>query len=455
MSEQKENRFAQSMEDHSMEGVEVLQDTSSLVAHALIYIILALICIALCWGILTKADVVVKAKGVLGERDEAMKIYSPVDGELVEVFVGEGVPVAKGDMLARIKSAQAIKIASAANQAKISLENASRAREDFPRKKKLLARELESIERQVDFLTKEYDREKEEGMRKMSEGQKRQLETLHLQSAEKKNSRDQAQVLYQKHKRLHAGAGGGGISESQLMAKENELKKAEVEYAKIEASIENMEFEFSRQYLGNKQKIEQLYVKIINNRLQYDQKKAAMDNAEQELDMKHKGALEEWQAASRVNFSDLDENNFLVIRAPIAGEVTRVMYRQVGEKVSSSREIVAISKEHAGKTVFLSIQDKDRGLLKIGQQVKLKFHAFPYRRFGYLTGKLHYISHDAQVTKDKGSLYKGKVSLDQEVYHIDGKQLPVRFGMNTDAEIVVQQRRLIDFAMDPFRKLVK
>jgi len=46
------------------------------------------------------------------------------------------------------------------------------------------------------------------------------------------------------------------------------------------------------------------------------------------------------------------------------------------------------------------------------------------------------------------------VSLAKDYYTVNGRQLPIRFGMNADVEIVVQRRRVIDFVLDPFKKLV-
>ncbi|MEN8189879.1 MAG: HlyD family efflux transporter periplasmic adaptor subunit [Thermodesulfobacteriota bacterium] len=453
MSDNISQDYSQQLEEHSVEGIEVLQGTSSFMAHALLYLIIALIGAGLTWSFITKADVIITAKGRLAERKGAKKVYSPVAGELVEIFVSEGVPVGKGDLIARIKSSQAIQSAGAATQARLALENMTRLKEQFPAQQELIQREIKSIEEKLKLLTREYNHQKEAGLRQLTDSQKRELEMMRLQLSDKERAVAQAKELFGKYKKLAASPGGGGISGKQLQEKETEFKRGEAEYKQTLSRLEDLELNFSRQYLSSSQKIEQLNMQIIQGRLALEKKQNLSDQATREIEMKYLAAKEAYQAASKVNFSDLDENNFLVIRAPADGEISSLSYHQPGEKINPSTPIVTISEKGSGKAVLLAIQDKDRGLLKVGQDVKIKFHAFPYQRFGFLTGKLEYISNNAQAARDGRSMYKGKVSLDKDHYLANDRQLPVRFGMQADVEIVVQRRRVIDFALDPFRKL--
>ena len=451
----RQKRFQESLEEHSIEGVEVLQETSLWVAHAIIYITLLILLSTLVWAIFTKSDVIITTKGRLVEQTEAKKIYSPVAGELIEIFVSEGVPVQDGDLIARVKSPQAIQIASTVTQAKYNLDTVALAKLNFPQEKALMVRELESIKSQITLLKKEYDREKSDGLKKLSATQKRQLEMLKIQLTEKKRAKEQANDMYLKYKRLHDSPGGGGISKQQLTQKKNALDGAGDAYRQTISQMEDLELNFATQSISNSQKLEKLKMDVLRATLQYDQKQSQLKNAEKQIELKFVAAQAAFDAASRVNFEDLDENNFLAIRTPVAGEVTTVSYRQPGEKVSPSTPIAFISRKNSGKILTVAIQDKDRGLLQVGQGVKIKFHAFPYQQFGFLTGKLQYLSNKAQQDSGGRSLYKGTVSLNRDHFIINKKKVPIRFGMNADAEIIIQRRRLIDFVIDPFRKLSK
>lgn len=442
-----------SLEEYSFEGVEVLRSTSSLAAHAVLYITVALLLSAITWAFVTKADVVITTQGKLVERTEPTKIYSPVEGELIEMFVSEGVPVSEGDLLARIKSAQAIQIAAAVIQAELNLQALAEKRKNFPQEKELIERELASLAEQVELLTAEYEREKSDGLQKLTDAQKRQLEMLRLQVEEKRQAVVQAEDKYQRFKRLHESQSGGGISRQQLIEQQNAFEQAEAQYKQVLGQIEDAELEFAAQHVASRQKIEKLQIDILTTSLKSDQKRSELELTEKEIEMKYTAALETYKAASRINFADLDENNFLAIRAPVSGEITGVSYKQPGEQVAPAKPVASISPKNSGKVVAISVLDRDRGMLHVGQSVKIKFHAFPYQRFGFVTGKLIYLSRNAELNSDGQSLYKGTVSIDRDHYVVDGTVVPIRFGMNAKVEIVTQRRRLLDFIVDPFRKV--
>lgn len=448
-----QKRLRDALEEHSVEGLEVLRGTSSMAAHAIIYIMILILVSALVWASFTKSDVIVTTKGRLVESTDPQRVYSPVAGELIEVFVSEGVPVAQGDLIARIKSAQAVQIASTLTQAKLNLDTIALMKNDFPQERALMERELESMARQIALLEEQYEREKSQGLKTISESQKRQLEMTRIQLKEKETAEAQARDIYEKYKRLHESPGGGGISKQQLIQKENELETAESAYKQALAQLEDLELNFSAQNISSSQKIEKLHMEILRARLQYDQKQSKLKNAEKEIELKYLAAQEAYEAATRVNLDDLDENNFLAIRAPVAGEVTTVPLKQPGDKISPSVPIAHISRKDSDKIVAIAIQDKDRGLLRVGQGVKIKFHAFPYQRYGFLTGSIQYLSNKAQLDQNGHSLYKGRVSLNRDHFLVNKKEIPIRFGMNADVEIVVQRRRLINFFIDPFKKL--
>ena len=89
-----------------------------------------------------------------------------------------------------------------------------------------------------------------------------------------------------------------------------------------------------------------------------------------------------------------------------------------------------------------------------GLPVKLKFNAFPYQRYGLISGTLAYISPATKPSaQDKQPVYEGRVTLDRNYYQIADTRYPLRYGMTASAEIVVRERRLIDLGLDPFRQV--
>ena len=102
----------------------------------------------------------------------------------------------------------------------------------------------------------------------------------------------------------------------------------------------------------------------------------------------------------------------------------------------------------------LEIPERDRGFLREGQPVKLKFNAFPYQRYGQIDGVLEYLAPAAQMSPTtKEPVYEARVSLQRDRFEVGDQVYLLRYGMVATAEIVVRERRLIDLALDPLRNI--
>src|SRR6202795_1705698 len=108
--------------DHSSEGIAILTAEPWLALHALIYTIIALVLSGLAWSFIGRTDVIVTEQGALAPASELRRLYAPVDGELANLYVAEGQPVAKGDVLARLNARGAVEAASNAAQATLTFE---------------------------------------------------------------------------------------------------------------------------------------------------------------------------------------------------------------------------------------------------------------------------------------------------------------------------------------------
>ncbi len=125
--------------------------------------------------------------------------------------------------------------------------------------------------------------------------------------------------------------------------------------------------------------------------------------------------------------------------------VTYVASTQTGDKIQANTPLVSIAPKGARSVLKIDIHEKDRGFLREGQEVKMKFSAFPYQRYGFISGTLDYISPSTQRSQSKASVYKGHVSLDKDYLPGRRRDYPLRYGMAAVAEIVVRKRRLIEW----------
>ena len=96
------------------------------------------------------------------------------------------------------------------------------------------------------------------------------------------------------------------------------------------------------------------------------------------------------------------------------------------------------------------------GFIKEGQSTKLRYHAFPYEKFGIYQGQIVELSNSVIFTC-KSSMpgiiqepaYRVVVALAEQTVKAYGKDTPLRAGMTLDADIVVEERSLLRWLFDP------
>jgi multidrug efflux pump subunit AcrA (membrane-fusion protein) len=84
-----------------------------------------------------------------------------------------------------------------------------------------------------------------------------------------------------------------------------------------------------------------------------------------------------------------------------------------------------------------------------GQKVTVKFDAFPFTRYGTVSGEVIDISRDANKDDKLGLIYPVLVRLDAAEIHVDGKRMPISPGMAVNAEIITGDRRVIEYVLSP------
>lgn len=97
------------------------------------------------------------------------------------------------------------------------------------------------------------------------------------------------------------------------------------------------------------------------------------------------------------------------------------------------------------------ILNKDIGFIRQGQPAVIKIEAFPYTRYGYITGKVEHISYDAIENEKLGLIYAATIKLDKDTLMIDGQPVRLSAGMNLTAEIKTGKRSVLDYLLSPLQ----
>src|SRR5438094_5151265 len=147
------------------------------------------------------------------------------------------------------------------------------------------------------------------------------------------------------------------------------------------------------------------------------------------------------------------QQNLLTVRSPYEGVITSMDQRTVGSFVQQGQVLCQLAPKDAKPRARMSLNEASLAKLAIAQRVRYFFEAFPYQRYGAVTGKLDWISPSA-VTTTEGSRFVALGSLDTyEMSSRAGQALPLRVGMKGDAHIIVGGRTLIEYAFEPIRQL--
>ena len=446
--------LTEALEDYSAEGISILTAEPWRFTRALVYSMVGLVAAGLVWSFFGHADVLVTAGGTLVPASEVRRLYAPIDGELSNIYIAEGQPVKAGDVVARIYARGAIEAARNALEARLKLEDAERQWKEFPQQKALLERRAAALREATEVEQRQHQRRLAEGTSRLSQGQQAQQQEARTGVEDARRARDAAQVEADKYARLFALPGGGGVSQLQVDAKKNALQAADNALRVAQARVAELAARQGQESIQARSELETSGQQLATLRLQSEAADRDVANAEDKLRLQVQTARLVADAAARIRFENIDKENFLRIVAPVDGVITEVTSTQPGDKIQANAPLGGIAPRNARPILKIEIAENDRGFLREGLPVQMKFNAFPYQRYGLLRGTLQTISPATKPSlANKQPVYEGRVTLERLDVKVGETSYPLRYGMTAVAEIVVRERRLIDLALDPFRNI--
>ena len=157
--------------------------------------------------------------------------------------------------------------------------------------------------------------------------------------------------------------------------------------------------------------------------------------------------------------ADLSSLSGRLLRAPLAGTVT-ALNTGVGETVGPGRALLTIIPVDAVLTARLLVPSRAAGFVEAGQAVRLMYDSFPYQKFGTYPGTVTGVSEAALAP---GSLdgpvspaepvFIARVALAEQTVAAFGGRRPLQPDMLLSADIVLAQRSLLDWMLEPFYSL--
>jgi len=108
------------------------------------------------------------------------------------------------------------------------------------------------------------------------------------------------------------------------------------------------------------------------------------------------------------------------------------------------------------------------GFVRPGQAVQLRYQAYPYQRFGQQKGQVLQVSRTPLAASELARLalpaalsqgptseplYRITVQLERQSVEAEGQEQALAVGMQLDADVLLERRRLIEWIFEPLLSL--
>jgi membrane fusion protein len=354
--------------------------------------------------------------GVLVPDLGVIRLVPPVQGRVLERRVQEGQAVRAGDVMFVL--ALEASTLSTDVQARVlrSLDERRRSLEDAARQQAQLAEgEQLSLQRRLDEMKRE----------------QQQIE------AEAALHRQRLALAQQALDRLESLSRDQFISPAQVQTKKEELLGLRAQAQALE-----------------------------RQRATLARDRAALEGEKRGLPVQLKsrqGAIARDLAALSREAAEQDAVRQIVVRAPQDGTVSAVL-ADAGQSVSPASALASLVPAGAQLQAHLFAPSGAVGFVRPQQEVRLRFEAFPYQKYGHQTGHVLQVSRTPLAAPELAGLplsvpagadgaaepmFRITVAMDHAELKAFGAAQPLVAGMRMEADVLLERRRLIEWLFAP------
>nr|WP_240943847.1 HlyD family efflux transporter periplasmic adaptor subunit [Janthinobacterium lividum] len=159
---------------------------------------------------------------------------------------------------------------------------------------------------------------------------------------------------------------------------------------------------------------------------------------------------------------DLTENEVrreILVRAAQDGMVTAIT-TELGQTVAANSMLASVLPQGAQLEAEIYAPSRSVGFIKPGMTVLLRYQAYPYQKFGQYPALVREVASTSlrpeelsvpgTVSGTNGEpLYRIRLSLQRQSVQAYGETLPLKSGMLVDASVLLEQRRLYAWVLEP------
>lgn len=148
-----------------------------------------------------------------------------------------------------------------------------------------------------------------------------------------------------------------------------------------------------------------------------------------------------------------DASGELLVEAPVAGLVASRLI-EPGQAVQAGQPLLSLLPAGSHLQAQLFVPSRAVGFIEPGDEVLLRYQAFPYQKFGHHQGVVSRVSRSA-VSPGAGDgqggepYYRVFVDIERQSITAYGRQEPLRPGMVLEADILGEHRKLYEWVLEP------
>ncbi|MBF0362040.1 MAG: HlyD family efflux transporter periplasmic adaptor subunit [Oligoflexia bacterium] len=349
-----------------------------------------------------------QAIGYLVPDKGLVRVYSSQSGVLTKISIKEGDIVKKNAPIASVVMEQANSTGHQVGKLMLSE----------------VTREIEFLEDRIDSAKKNLQTTLEQTNEKIT-GLTREIENLNQQQKLVKN---------------------------QVVIAENGVKKIK---PFLGTSVSKVTFEEKTNiYLATKVQLSNIEYQIISKQNELKQTIASKNLT---LTEGNSRILELQSSLSNLKQKHLtSEGNYTTtVIAPIDGKISAIQIKE-GQYVNTNAPLFTIIPIDAKLQAELFVPTRAIGLVEVGQEVKIKYDAFPYQKYGIYSGIISELTKTVLLPGELNfppnttePVYRLIVKLKDSTVSAYGKKIPLQVGMSLHAIILFDKRSIFEWVMDP------
>jgi membrane fusion protein, peptide pheromone/bacteriocin exporter len=355
-----------------------------------IYLLLAIVIIALLWCYFGEIDIVIKANGVIRPAQKISTIRNQIAGKVTNVYYENGQRVRQGDLLLVIEH-------NGLNIEKSAItEQLHKTRDELYNLKIL------------------------------------QASILNNQTAKQSRTLFKADSEEYYYRYLDYISNVSKLTSAVKQKQENylTLQKLLVEGAVADNDVKNVKdalnsAELDLQIYKNK------YLLDIQNNIVSDE--TALNSIEKNL------------KSTSLSIEDS------AVTASLSGIVNVITEINKGDLLQSGVDLATIVPETNGRyLVQLYISNGDISGIKQGDQIKYHFLALPYQEYGELKGKIINIGTDSRMDLQKSeNFYLVEATIENKpLYNYKGVKAELKVGMQCEAQVITKTKKILYYLLE-------